>query len=70
MNTHQKYWLLPMEATGAAASLCWEQAGNRLTAMRGLLVYFTRCRRVASELELAAAQEELDTFLDARLGGC
>ena len=38
--------------------------------MRGLLVYFTRCRRVPSELELAAAQEELDTFLDARLGGC
>ena len=41
-----------------------------LTAMRGLLVYFTRCRRVPTELELAAAQEELDTFLDARLGGC
>ena len=39
-------------------------------AMRGLLVYFTRCRRVPTELELAAAQEELDTFLDARLGGC
>ena len=38
--------------------------------MRGLLVYFTRCRRCPSELELAAAQEELDTFLDARLGGC
>ena len=58
------------EVADSAASLCWEQAGNRLTAMRGLLVYFTRCRRVPSELELAAAQEELDTFLDARLGGC
>ena len=58
------------EVADSAASLCWEQAGNRLTAMRGLLVYFTRCRRVPSELEFAAAQEELDTFLDARLGGC
>ena len=58
------------EVADSAASLCWEQAGNRLTAMRGLLVYFTRCRRIPSELELAAAQEELDTFLDARLGGC
>ena len=58
------------EVADSAASLCWEQAGNRLTAMRGLLVYFTRCRRCPSELELAAAQEELDTFLDARLGGC
>ena len=58
------------EVADSAASLCWEQAGNRLTAMRGLLVYFTRCRRVPTELELAAAQEELDTFLDARLGGC
>ena len=58
------------EVADSASSLCWEQAGNRLTAMRGLLVYFTRCRRVPTELELAAAQEELDTFLDARLGGC
>ena len=58
------------EVADSAASLCWKQAGNRLTAMRGLLVYFTRCRRVPTELELAAAQEELDTFLDARLGGC
>ena len=58
------------EVADSAASLCWEQAGNRLTAMRGLLVYFTRCRRVPTELELAAAQEELDAFLDARLGGC
>ena len=28
------------EVADSAASLCWEQAGNRLTAMRGLLVYF------------------------------
>ena len=58
------------EVADSAASLCWEQAGNRLTAMRGLLVYFTRCRRSPSELALAAAREELDTFLAARLGGC
>ena len=55
------------EVADSAASLCWEQAGNRLTAMRGLLVYFTRCRRSPSELALAAAREELDTFLAARL---
>ena len=29
------------EVADSASSLCWEQAGNRLTAMRGLLVYFT-----------------------------
>jgi putrescine carbamoyltransferase len=32
------------EVADSDASLCWEQAGNRLTAMRGLLVYLTRCR--------------------------
>ncbi len=55
------------EVADSASSLCWEQAGNRLTAMRGLLVYFTRCRQCHSELEIAAAKEELDRFLCCRL---
>ena len=55
------------EVADSAASLCWEQAGNRLTAMRGLLVYFTRCRPERSELQIAAAQEELDHFLQERI---
>lgn len=56
------------EVADSEASLCWEQAGNRLTAMRGLLVYFTRNRRHHSELQVAAAKEELDRFLYERLG--
>ena len=35
--------------------------------MRGLLVYFTRCRSVPSDLQVAAAQEELDDFLARRI---
>lgn len=51
------------EVADSDASLCWEQAGNRLTAMRGLLVYFTSMRPQSSELKIAAAKEELDRFL-------
>lgn len=51
------------EVADSASSLCWEEAWNRLTAMRGLLVYFTRGRKAHSELEKAAAREELDAFL-------
>jgi putrescine carbamoyltransferase len=56
------------EVADSADSLCWEEAGNRLTAMRGLLVYFTRCRKQHSELEIAAAKEELNSFMAQRLG--
>ena len=56
------------EVADSDSSLCWEQAGNRLTAMRGLLVYFTRCCKGHSELQIAAAKEELDRFLCCRLG--
>lgn len=55
------------EVADSDASLCWEEAGNRLTAMRGLLVYFTRNRQCHSDLQIAAAKEELDTFLANRL---
>ena len=51
------------EVADSASSLCWREAWNRLTAMRGLLVYFTRGRKAHSELEKAAAKEELDAFL-------
>lgn len=51
------------EVADSAASLCWEQAGNRLTAMRGLLVYFTRGRERFSPLRTAAAREELEEVM-------
>ncbi|MEA5051298.1 MAG: putrescine carbamoyltransferase [Oscillospiraceae bacterium] len=51
------------EVADSASSLCWEEAGNRLTAMRGLLVYFTRGRAAHTDLQIAAAKEELDAFL-------
>lgn len=56
------------EVADSAASLCWEQAGNRLTAMRGLLVWCTRGRREPSGAQIAAAKERLDTVLRERLG--
>ena len=55
------------EVADSASSLCWEQAGNRLTAMRGLLVYFTRCRPERTELEIAAARDTLERFLQDRI---
>ena len=56
------------EVADSDASLCWEEAGNRLTAMRGLLVYFTRCRQEPSGFQIAAAKEELDKVLCDKLG--
>lgn len=52
------------EVADSAASICWDQAENRLTAMRGLLVYFTRYREEGSELQQAAAKEELASFME------
>ena len=34
--------------------------------MRGLLVYFTRCRQRHTELEMAAAREQLERFMADR----
>lgn len=56
------------EVADSDSSLCWEEAGNRLTAMRGLLVYLTRYQKKGSELERAALKEELDDFMNSRLG--
>jgi putrescine carbamoyltransferase len=55
------------EVADCDASLCWDEAGNRLTAMRGLLVYFMRGRNVHTELQIAAAKEELDNFMAKRI---
>ncbi|MCR4782798.1 MAG: putrescine carbamoyltransferase [Lachnospiraceae bacterium] len=56
------------EVADSASSLCWEEAGNRLTAMRGLLVYYTQYQRKAqpSELQVAAAKERLENFMESR----
>jgi putrescine carbamoyltransferase len=51
------------EVADSDASLCWEEAGNRLTAMRGLLVYFTRYQGEGTELQKAAAKESLEAFM-------
>lgn len=51
------------EVADSAASLCWEEAGNRLTAMRGLLVYFTRYQQDGSEAAKEASREELERFM-------
>lgn len=56
------------EVLDSEISVAFEEAGNRLTAMRGLLVYFTRYLDEPSELQKAAAKEELDTFMESRLG--
>lgn len=56
------------EVADSESSLCWDEAGNRLTAMRGLLVYFTQYQREneASELQKQAAKEQLEKFMDNR----
>ncbi|NLW65611.1 MAG: putrescine carbamoyltransferase [Clostridiales bacterium] len=51
------------EVADSDSSLCWEEAGNRLTAMRGLLVYFTRYQKEGSEAAKQAAKEELEAFM-------
>ena len=54
------------EVADSESSLCWDEAGNRLTAMRGLLVYFTRYQKDTTELQKAAAKEELEAFMVGR----
>ena len=54
------------EVIDSAASLCWEQAGNRLTAMRGLLVWLTRDKKAPLAEETAAVQAELEQFLQSK----
>ena len=54
------------EVADSDASLCWEQAGNRLTAMRGLLVWLTRDKKAPLAEETAAVQAELEEFLQRK----
>jgi putrescine carbamoyltransferase len=50
------------EVLDSAASLAFEEAGNRLTAQRALLVYFLR-PEPANPHKVAAAKAELDALL-------
>ncbi len=54
------------EVLDSSSSIAWEEAGNRLTAMRGLLVYFTRYQKPASETMRQAVKEELEAFMDEK----
>ena len=56
------------EVADSESSLCWDEAGNRLTAMRGLLVWLTQYQRrqAPSELTMAAAKESLEKFMAER----
>ncbi len=51
------------EVADSATSICWDEAGNRLTAMRGLLVYFTRYQQEGSDFAKQAAKEDLECFM-------
>ena len=51
------------EVADSESSLCWEEAGNRLTAMRGLLVWLCNYQKDTTELQKAAAKESLDAFM-------
>ena len=55
------------EVLDSDISIAFEEAGNRLTAMRGILVYLMRGQRRHSPLQIAAAKEELDSFLQERI---
>ncbi len=54
------------EVADSDISLCWEEAGNRLTAMRGLLVYLTRYQKEGSEAAQQAVKENLENFMIER----
>ncbi len=54
------------EVADSDISLCWEEAGNRLTAMRGLLVYLTRYQKDGSEAAKQAVKENLENFMIER----
>ena len=56
------------EVADSAESICWDEAGNRLTAMRGILVYLLRDRKEPSESQIEAAKKELDEFMKERFG--
>ncbi len=59
------------EVLDSDISIAFEEAGNRLTAMRGILVYLMRNRERHTPLQIAAAREGLADFMERRiLCGC
>lgn len=58
------------EVVDSEISVAFQQAGNRLTAMRGLLVYFTLYQQDTTALQKEVAKEMLENFMENRLGCC
>ena len=58
------------EVIDSEISVVFQQAGNRLTAMRGLLVYFTLYQQDTTTLQKEVAKEMLESFMETRLGCC
>lgn len=56
------------EVLDSEISIAWDEAENRLTAMRGLLAYFTMYQKETSEMAQAAAKEEFDAFMAETFG--
>jgi putrescine carbamoyltransferase len=52
------------EVIDSNSSICWQEAGNRLKAMRGLLVYFMNYKKKDSEIKKQAAKEQLEMFME------
>jgi putrescine carbamoyltransferase len=54
------------EVLDSNISIAFDQAGNRLTAMRGLLVYFTRYQKDGTHAQKQAVREELMSFMEEK----
>ena len=54
------------EVLDGECSLAFQEAGNRLTAMRGLLVYYTRYLEDEDDLQKEAAKDRLESYLDSK----